>query len=146
MATTKTQLTPIQQIKFLCPLLEAFGVTKIIAEYAGSGDSGDFERIEFRFDDKMAQVDPQIGNTTETSVLSARLFKHQYVRGLHNPDAILTDECYTSFLDAVFSLLPGGWEIEAGSFGVIEINTATKKVRMVHNERIEDVNTSETEL
>jgi hypothetical protein len=148
MAKTKT-LTPADTLKEICPLFEAIGVTSITAEYEGSGDSGDFNFVQFRFDDPIARADQAVsmGTTSQSKrVLNEHMFKMRYVKDPKvEPTSLITEKAYERFRDAFFDLLPGGWEINDGSYGEITIDTATRKVRMVHNERVNDVNTSESE-
>ena len=46
----------------------------------------------------------------------------------------------------VCSILPGGWEINEGSYGQVEIDVATCKSKVVHNERVLEEITTEFEV
>ena len=45
----------------------------------------------------------------------------------------------------VFGLLPGGWEINDGSFGTVRIDARTQKAHIEHSSRFVDHETSEWE-
>jgi hypothetical protein len=47
--------------------------------------------------------------------------------------------------DYALSLLPLGWENNAGAFGTIEIAVASRKAHAVHNDRYEALETTEIE-
>ena len=42
--------------------------------------------------------------------------------------------------------LPGGWEINDGSYGTVQIDVKKKTVSIEHNERYTEVNSSEEEI
>lgn len=46
----------------------------------------------------------------------------------------------------VCAILPGGWEINEGSYGQVEIDIATFKSKVVHNERVLEEITTEFEV
>lgn len=104
-------------LRELATRLKPFGVKTLTANYNGYGDSGDFESID---------VTPE---------------------NLNLPDilgAINTTE--DSLKDLLWPLLPGGWEINEGSYGEIVLDIDTGKIRRTHNERIQEINTTEDEL
>ncbi|NBT75131.1 hypothetical protein EBZ80_24230 [bacterium] len=149
MAKAKTATTPASPIKDLCPLLEAIGVTRIEAEYDGSGDSGDFNSFTFVFDDPTVQNDVSVLNNMQSN-RNTHMYLDQF-RRTHCTSAdatkppIMTDAQLAALRDACFDLLPGGWEINEGSFGTIVVDVRRRKVRMEHNERIVEVATTNTE-
>lgn len=144
MAKTKKFLSPVEQLKEICPLLAAIGVTSVIAEYEGSGDSGDFNNICFRFYDQFTAHD---GEAVESSTNGRRMyfddFKRVHATATDKP--IISAEKLDEFSDTLWQLLPGGWEINEGSYGQIEIDVANGKVKHEHNERIVEVNTTTNE-
>jgi hypothetical protein len=107
----------ISGLRNLAPQLKELGVTEVHAEYNGSGDSGDFEAVYATPND----------NDIEQVL---------------NPLGLTLD----GFKDMLWPLLPAGWEINEGSYGELVLDTATGKINRVHNERIEEVETTEDEL
>lgn len=135
----------IQTIKRFCQLLASYGVHKIHGSYDGSGDSGDID-ISFQWRNNAEQPTgytaptlddraPDVGGSWDS--LSAARGRLTGVK-----DAIITDKMLTNFEDAMFQLIPGGWEINDGSFGEIDVDVATGDIDVTHNARYTDVNTS----
>ncbi len=108
----------IAQIRELAEKLKPFNVTKMVATYDGSGDSGDFEDISLEGTD-----------TTDLEDVLGRI-------GMDRD----------SLADMLWPLLPSGWEINEGSYGELTLDVATGKMHRVHNQRIEDVDTTEDEV
>lgn len=145
MAKTKTTKTPVEQIKDFCTVLHAFGVSRVEAEYCGSGDSGDFDTIMYDFNDTSAANTSQIRDTGVAPHQSPlrMLHKDGLLEKLNNPGGdIITKEKLQRFEDNLFHLLPRGWEIDSGSFGSIVVDVARKAIHVQHNERIEEVNST----
>lgn len=142
MPKTKT-LSAQEQLKQLCPLLAAIGVTRVEATYDGSGDSGDFQDIAFCFTDTVAQHD---GHARDATTNGRRMYLDEF-RRMHTTaeNAIMPTPKLEEFVEALWQLLPGGWEIDEGSYGDITIDTARAKLKLVHNERIVETNTSTEE-
>ncbi|NDD52585.1 hypothetical protein EBZ39_01685 [bacterium] len=146
MAKTKVK-TPIETLKEICPLFTAVGVTRVVASYDGSGDSGDFQEICFWFCDPVAENDQ---DAMDTATNGRRMYLSDFKR-LHvepsgpNPTPIISPEKLEEFTETLWHLLPGGWEINEGSFGEIEIDTLKCKIKQQHNERIMETNTTENE-
>lgn len=141
MAKSSALKTPADSIKELCPLFAGAGVTSIEIDYDGSGDSGDFSSFVFRFDDPFAQADPTINSSTHKSRMNFDQFKNEYANN-NVSGSLITPEQLDAFHESMWELLPGGWEINEGSYGEIRVDVATQRVTMTHNERITDVNTS----
>jgi len=146
MAKTKVK-TPIETLKEICPLFTAVGVTRVVASYDGSGDSGDFQELCFWFCDPVAQHDSE---AMEASTNGRRVYFEEFKRQYATPtgtDAkpIISLERLEEFSETLWDLLPGGWEINEGSFGEIEIDTLKCKIKHQHNERIMETNTTENE-
>lgn len=62
---------------------------------------------------------------------------------------ILIEDSITDKLDTVIcGILPGGWELDSGSLGTIDIVIKGKTVKYTHehNERYEEVNTTTNEV
>ena len=138
----------IQTIKQFCKLLASYNVHAIHGSYDGSGDSGDMD-ISFQWRNNAEQPTgytvptlddraPDVGGSWDS--LSAARGRLTGVK-----DAIITDKMLNNFEDAMFQLIPGGWEINDGSFGEIDVDVATGAIEVTHNERYTDVNTSSME-
>jgi hypothetical protein len=142
-----TSKSPIDQIKEFCGLLSAVGVTSVRAEYSGSGDSGDYEAVYFSFLDPKSKNDSQlmenVENNRQLSALQMSEFKSKYV---HKEGAIITAAALDAFEQNLWSVLPGGWENDCGGFGEITVDTNKKKIHLVHNQRVEEIVTEETDF
>lgn len=147
MSKTKKTLSPSDRLKELCPLLAAIGVTRVVTTYDGSGDSGDLSDTRFCFFDRYSEHD----NDAADSSTNGRYMYFDQFKNVHatptpsNPKPLITPEMLDEFYDLLFRLLPGGWEINEGSYGDIEIDVAKSKIRLVHNERIVETSTSRRE-
>jgi hypothetical protein len=123
----RTENTPRKQrmAQDLCFELHRLGVAQVEAKYDGSGDSGTIGTITY-FGHDEEEVD-------------AKTFPAK-----HHPDP-WTDpanvERTTSLDDlvdtVVCALLPGGWEINEGSFGTFTLDTLTGKGTLAHSWRVE---------
>jgi hypothetical protein len=146
MAKTEVK-TPTETLKEICPLLTALGVTRVVASYDGSGDSGDFQDLCFWFCDPVAQHDSEAmdSSTNGRRIYSAE-FRQQHVDPSGaNPSPIISPKKFDEFTGALWALLPGGWEINEGSYGEIEIDTIKSKIKHEHNERIIETHTTHNE-
>jgi len=147
MAKTKKSLSPADKLKEICPLLSAIGVTRVVTTYDGSGDSGDLSDTRFCFHDRFSEHD----NEAADSQTNGRYMYFDQFKSTHamptgsNPNPLITVKMLDAFYETLFELLPGGWEINEGSYGDIEIDVAKSKVKLVHNERIVETNTSQQE-
>jgi hypothetical protein len=147
MAKTKKNLSPADKLKEICPLLSAIGVTRVVTTYDGSGDSGDLSDTRFCFHDRFSEHD----NEAADSQTNGRSMYFDQFKSTHamptgsNPNPLITVKMLDAFYETLFELLPGGWEINEGSYGDIEIDVAKSKVKLVHNERIVETNTSQQE-
>ena len=143
MAKTKTTKTPVEQIKDFCSVLHSFGIARVEAEYCGSGDSGDFDTIMYNYEANDTANTAQIRHTDSRNTTQFRTVTGAgLLATLDNPNHIITKEKLDAFEDNLFQLLPGGWEVDAGSFGSIIVDVARKAIHVEHNERIEDVNST----
>lgn len=140
----KNQMDAAQRIKQFCKLLSSYNATEIIAEYDGSGDSGDLNYVHVFVAPTQAELDsasPAVGVTPGTPQPTSRTKNFEtWAESIFNqPNALITRAKYEEFLDDMFSLLPGGWEINDGSYGVIRINVHDETITVDHNERYTDV-------
>jgi hypothetical protein len=128
----------IETIKNFCTYLSGSNIQEILVEYDGSGDSGDcMFYVTLR-------VPPETGPTSAADTRKYQSFR-QEVERLGEQNALLTNEKIDEFEDAVYGLLPMGWEINDGSFGEIKINVDKRTVAIEHNERYTSIDTSNYE-
>jgi hypothetical protein len=141
-----TNKSRIECVKDFCTVLQAVGVTQVVGEYSGSGDSGDFEELYFSFVDSKSQNDRQIlesvNDRRRLTRLELRDFKADYVKPT---SALLNSKELDEFVSNVWSILPDGWENDCGGSGELTIDTATRKIHLTHHERVEEVITTETD-
>jgi len=69
---------------------------------------------------------------------------HKYLGDQGND--VDADFLHDAVEEYVCSILPGGWEINEGSYGQVEIDVATCKSKVVHNERVLEEITTEFEV
>jgi len=126
-----------ETIKNFCSILQAANVVRVEGSYDGSGDSGD---ITTRFQVDTPRRNP--GNhppSTQSQFFSDHVMRERMTTG---PDAVTTQDMFDEFINAMFDLLPGGWEIDDGSYGDIIVDVLTKEITVEHNERYTDVRSS----
>lgn len=104
------------QVPGLCYALEKNGVAYVEADYDGAGDSGGVERTRFLKAD------------------GTELPPTDSLRGLEDTVADLCYEC-----------LPGGWEINEGSYGTFKIDVLNRKCSADHNHRFTESSCEELE-
>lgn len=134
-------MSNIATIKNFCKLLSSYDVQKIRCEYDGSGDSGDMDMYVIQ-ETPNNLTGPQTGTGTPNEYLTSL---HTFVKNAVNttPEPLISEAKLNKFEDAVFSLLPGGWEINDGSFGCVLIDVRSQEIKVTHNERYTDVETTE---
>lgn len=138
----------ITHIKKFCSILDAANITHVFAEYDGSGDSGD---MSVRF--SRPRVIPAVGHlygsglqpgemnpTVQTQELSEATVKSMLVT---SDKPLTTLKAFDDFIGALWRVLPGGWEIDDGSYGDVNVDVATRQITVNHNERFTDVRSSE---
>jgi hypothetical protein len=127
----------VETIKNFCAILQAANVVRVEGSYDGSGDSG---HMDYRFYVETPRRNP--GNhppSTQSKSCSDHEMRCVMTSG---PAAVTTPDMFDEFTNAVFDLLPGGWEIDDGSYGDIIVNVLTKEITVEHNERYTDVRSS----
>jgi hypothetical protein len=88
-------------------LLQRSAISRVVMEYDGSGDEGLVDSVTcFGADDKEVQTTPDTISALEDLVCD-----------------ILNEQ-------------QGGWELDEGSFGKVEIELATGVARFSHNRRV----------
>lgn len=138
----------VAKIKAFCRLLSSYNAQEIMGEYDGSGDSGDMTIMVFRTPELV--TGPPVGTfNADLNEYSAHT-QRQWVRYetffenlMAQKDCLITKKLLNEFEDAMYEFLPGGWEINDGSYGEINIDVQTGSISVTHNERITDVHTTE---
>jgi hypothetical protein len=146
MAKSKQEKTPVDNIKDFCGVLKTLGVKSVLAAYDGQGDSGDFDSIDYRFDNKDTGDSAFHAGAGGSNYITSHTLRKTYIADVPVDRRIITEQQIDRFEDYLFSILPGGWEINDGSYGEITIDTETKKITVDHNERIQEVNSSSYEM
>lgn len=125
-------------------MLSAYNVSEVIANYDGSGDSGDTN---------MYAVIPLSPESFDTMVHSTsapnEVVAQNHVNNqpwdrlreqiIATKPPLMTPEMLDIFEDEIFALLPAGWEINDGSYGEIVIDIASEKITVESNERYTEV-------
>ena len=137
---------PEDTIKEMCGMLQSFGFNYLEANYDGSGDSGDFDDITL-FPKHPNSGARDISVVNEEHQKSFGSFKHETIEKANTKTQkeALTRQL-NAFENALWQILPAGWEINEGSFGELQIDIANKTIHLVVNERISDVNTYERDF
>lgn len=133
----------IENIKQFCKLLSAYNVIRVELYYDGSGDSGDFENITVITTPTPNQLDLSAQMTSNPGIVTSNEKRTNWSQWVDKvaaeKDALITKNAADEFIDDVFSLLPGGWEINDGSYGDIVVDVADETVVVDHNERYTEV-------
>jgi hypothetical protein len=101
-------------LRKVCPELFLLGVAQVVAHYDGAGDSGDIDTI--------------YANN---------------INGLYMAWPPKSGELRAAIEKAIWEFIPGGFEINDGSFGDITIKIQTNEIVREHNERVIEINASE---
>lgn len=133
------QIALIQTIKKFCETLQEYDIDEVTGTYDGSGDSGD---MDFMF--KRMFRRQNIGNAEPTVTTNYLNERDAEALVTTNGSGTASTKAFNEFIDAVWSLLPGGWEINDGAFGSIHIDTRQKTVQVEHNERYTEITTTES--
>lgn len=133
----------VENIKQFCKLLSAYNVARVELYYDGSGDSGDFETIQVVTIPTPTQIDLSTQLTSNPGAVTLsekRTNGHTWAQDIAKKEnALITVDAFDEFVSDVFSLLPGGWEINDGSYGDIVVDVAEERVTIEHNERYTEV-------
>ena len=134
---------PITVIKNFCRLLASHTVAEVTASYDGSGDSGNMD-VSFRIALPPTQTPGPV--SSNAPVTDCWRSWNQFFETLTvKKDPLITEEKIAEFNEAFYEMMPGGWEIDDGSYGEITVDMRDFKVRIEHNERITEVNSSHAE-
>ena len=129
-----------ESLKGACSTLFNAGITLVEVHYDGYGDSGEIEYVLFFKGDKQLTDDEVASLGLPTSTTEEYNHNHKEGESLYK-----TVECtlLKKVEDCAYDFLPGGWEINEGSFGDLKINTEKARVTLEHNQRIEETEYSE---
>ena len=130
-------------IKNFCKLLSGYSVAEVIASYDGSGESGCLD-VMFRVTPATRQT-PGPRPVLTSSMSNWRRSEEFFKPILDAKDPLITQEKINEFEDALYNMLPDGWEIDDGSYGEITVDMSDFTVRIEHNERVTEVNSSSAE-
>lgn len=134
---TKTTAECVEHVKRFCTILDAAGIVVVEATYDGSGDSGDIT-VEFIHE----RDDTTPGNERGRRVHN-RLSEYRAEELLiSGTQPLTTKTAFEEFKQALFNLLPSGWEINDGAFGDIRVEVETRKITVEHHERYTDITTT----
>ena len=147
----------------VCDILNKdYKIDKVLFEYSGYGDSGDVDDLKILYREPLDKeydkfkskwygdelVDNQVLYSykvwdedekktislphldTDTNIIGKR-----WCDGEHK-EVNLT--LYDSLVDALYEMLPSGWEINEGSRGDVELDTKTKYLGHKHEEYVRD--------
>ena len=132
-----------ESLKEVCTTLFNSGITLVEVHYDGYGDSGQIEYVLLFKGDKKLEDEEVASLGLPTSTVQTYNYK-----STGDKDRYITKECtlVEKIEDCAYDFLPGGWEINGGSFGDLKINTETAKATLEHNYRIEETEYSEEEF
>lgn len=136
----------VQTIKNFCKFAASYDIKKIIGSYDGSSDSGNMT-IEVKTITPQVDAPGEVTGNQLYSEAGAPQYRynelHRFFRDITSqPDTLITSKTLNDFEDAMYELLPGGWEINDGSYGEITVDVATGEINVEHNERIVEINSS----
>ena len=132
-----------ESLKEVCAILFNAGITLVEVHYDGYGDSGSIEDVLlFKGDKKLKDEEVAILGLPTSTV------QEYNWKSKSDDDKYITKECtlVDKVQDCAYDFLPGGWEINEGSFGDLKINTETAKATLEHNYRIQETEYSEEEF
>jgi hypothetical protein len=132
-----------ESLKEVCATLFNAGITLVEVHYDGYGDSGQIEYLLLFKGDKQLTDEEVVSLGLPTSTIQEYNYK-----STGDKDRYITKECtlVDKIEDCAYDFLPGGWEINEGSFGDLKINTETAKATLEHNFRIQETEYSEEEF
>lgn len=126
----------VTEIKKFCDTLQEYNIDEVVMSYDGSGDSGDGE-FSFKQVIREQPRGPHEATSRDVWLRDGNAEKELVTNGAVSKKAFL------AFQDAMWQLLPGGWEINDGAYGEVHLDVREKKIHVEHNERYTDVTTTE---
>jgi hypothetical protein len=150
-------------LNHLCDILNKdFKIDKVLFSYSGCGDNGEVEDLEVLYREPLDKeydkfkskwygvelVDNQVlylykvWDRDKKKTISlphldtdTNIIRKRWCDGEHKEVNITL---YDSLVDALYEMLPGGWEINEGSSGNIELDTKTKYLSHNHLEYVQE--------
>lgn len=125
-------------LKDMCPTLLEAGITKATVRYDGYGDSGTIEDVMFFKGDEEVPEDEMGSLGLPMSTRKIRVYANPF-KGNDGEETKTQTYCplIEQLTEYAYDFLPGGWEINEGSFGDLQIDTKLCTVVCEHNHRIE---------
>lgn len=117
----QTKRAAAQRLKDAAPALASLGVTHIIWAYDGYGDSGEMT-------DTTVTGNGNAPESLEDLKLSFKGFDPETQAKLD----------WGKLEEAVWQLMPDGFENNSGGFGEIDLDTVNSRIQVRHNQRIEE--------
>jgi hypothetical protein len=136
----------VRVIKNFCQLAASYNANAIYASYDGSGDSGCMD-VSIKHE-RFPLPTGEIGNSSQRLESDTiRQFSYTAIGYffkdiIKQSNTLITKEKIDEVEQAMMDLLPGGWEINDGSYGEITADVATGQITVEHNERYTEVNSS----
>ena len=120
-----------------CAALAEFGVARVEVEYDGYGDSGSVEGITFLdADDKSVELTEEQDMSVPCKVEGSRTWTPGKGDEEGKWNIEYKEEGLKSFFEeCAYKWLPGGWEINEGSRGVVKIDVAKRAYSIDHGWR-----------
>ncbi|WP_426422548.1 DUF6878 family protein [Bradyrhizobium genosp. A] len=120
----------------LFDVLDAAGITRVVIEFDGSGDSGQIERITALTGDKLTDL-------PEGQIELARvLWGGSEIERATTPIRDAIEQLAYDCLEETH----GGWENNEGAYGEFTFDVASRIVTLDYNQRVEDSVFSQHEL
>lgn len=149
--TMAKQAAGVERLKNYAKAFHALGAVSINLEYDGSGDSGDMYSADVMYTPTAEKCLTEYTEEEREAIAEGKpkrmslnkfckKFEAELKQHLQNENTT-ADVIESEILDDTFDLLPGGWEINDGSFGTIVIDGASGEISVEHNERIMEYNT-----
>jgi hypothetical protein len=124
----------------ICKFLQELKVPAIAVLYDGSGDSGNWDEVFALSEAKSPdEVGYDAGDAELTKLVRSAPIPDWLIMPVRTQDGKVLDEIAYKLCD----YLPGGWEINEGSFGTIVLDTMSCKISINHGERITNVEYSD---
>jgi hypothetical protein len=149
--TMAKQASGVARLKEYAKAFGAVGAKSITLEYDGSGDSGDMHSATVAYKPKTDKCLSECSDEERAEIAEGKLktmslekfckkFEAELKQHLQNDDTT-ANVIESEITEEAFELLPGGWEINEGSFGTVLVDAASGDIAIEHNERITEYNT-----
>ena len=129
--------------------LAEIGVTMVTVEYDGSGDSGQIDMVSF-FAGLGAEMKPlseaQMALIKEASIAWHDSHTNSWPQPAPTVGQKPLDQAIEALCYDYLSVHHGGWENNEGANGEFAFDVATGAVKLTHNERYTEYNSTEHEL